>query len=203
MPRWIMSMFRVYSADDPGASTPPETPPAAAPAAAPPADPGKDAAFAEMRRKADEAERRAKAAETALAEQERKKAEEDGRWKELAEQEKARADKLEAAQVAAEQQRHAERSATDLKFKDTGYALYLLAQDHVDLSDPAAVKAGLEQIAKNRADLVGPAAPPPSGGPTGGTQDPPAKLTRAQLAEMTPKQVAALDPKVVNEALAA
>ena len=203
MPRRIMSVFHAYSVDDPGASTPPETPPAETPAATPPADPGRDAAFAEFRRKADEAERRAKAAEDALAEQERKKAEEEGRWKELAEQERARADRLEAAQVAAEQKRNAERSAKDLKFKDTGYALYLLAQDSVDLADPAAVKAGLEQIATNRADLVGTAAPPPSGGPTGGAQDPPPKLTRESMAAMTPKQVSALDPKVVNEALAA
>ena len=202
MPRWIMSTFRAYSVDDPGASTPPEAPPAETPPATPPADPGNNAAFAEMRRKADEAERRAKAAETALAEQERKKAEEEGRWKELAEQERARADQLEAAQTAAEQKRHAERTAQDLKFKDTGYALYLLAQDRVDLADAAAVKAALEQIAKNRADLVGTSPPPPSGAPAGGAQDPPAKLTIEQLRAMTPKQVAALDPKVVNEALA-
>lgn len=176
----------------------PPTPPAPTPPTPP-----DDAAFARMRREKEAAEAEAQRAKDALAERERKEAEEAGKYKDLYEAEKTKNETLTQAQQDAENKRNAERTAQDLKFKDTGYALYLLAQDRVDLADAAAVKEALEQIAKNRADLVGTAAPPPSGAPTGGAQDPPAKLTRAQLAEMTPKQVAALDPKVVNEALAA
>lgn len=164
----------------------------------------RDRAFAEQRRKADEAERRAKAAEDALAERERKEAEEQGRWKEIAEKAEAKAADLEARHTAAEQRRNAERAASDLKVKDTGYALYLLEQDKVDLSDPSAVKTALEQLTTNRPDLLGGTAPPPpTGGPAGGTgpTDPP-KLTADQLRAMTPQQVAALDPKVVNDAVA-
>lgn len=174
----------------------PPTPPA-------PTPPPDDAAFARMRREKEAAEAEAQRAKDALAERERKEAEEAGKYKDLYEAEKTKNETLTKAQQDAENKRNAERTAQDLKFKDTGYALYLLAQDRIDLADAAAVKEALDQIAKNRADLVGTAAPPPSGAPTGSPQDPPAKLTRAQLAEMTPKQVAALDPKVVNEALAA
>lgn len=185
----------------PPAPTPDPTP---TPDPAPPDPQGPDnAAFARMRRQAEEAERRAKAAEDALAERQRKEAEEQGRWKELAEQEKARADQLEANAKKAEARRLAERKAADLKFKDPGYAMYLLAEQNVDLSDAAAVGGALEQIAKTRTDLVGgPTPPPPSGGPAGGSQPDSPKLTREQLAAMSPQQVAALDPKVLNEALA-
>jgi membrane protein involved in colicin uptake len=172
------------------------------PAPSPSPEPDRDRAFAEQRRRADEAERRAKAAEDALAERARKEAEEQGRWKELAEQEKARADRLEADKAKADQRNNAERTASTLKFRDAGYALYLLEQQRVDLADAPAVKTALEQIAQDRKDLIEGNPPPPSGAPAGGTQPDPPKLTREQLAAMTPQQVAALDPKVVSEALA-
>lgn len=166
-------------------------------------DDDRDRAFAEQRRKADEAERRAKAAEDALAERERKEAEEQGRWKELAESEKARADKLEAERETEKAERLAERAATDLKFRDTGYALYRLKADRVDLNDPAAVKTALEGLAQANPEMTTGFTPPPSGGPHNGSGDPPPKLTAAQLSAMSPAQIAKLDPKVVNEALAA
>jgi hypothetical protein len=168
-----------------------------------PAPDDRDAAFARMRREKEDADRRAREAEDKLAAAARKKAEEEGRWKELAEQERARADKLEADQHAAEARRNAERTAGDLRYRDTGYALYLLAQEKVDLADAVKVKETLDRIAKERTDLVEGTAPPPSGGPAGGNGGDPPKVTAEQLRGMTPAQVRALDPRVVNEALAA
>lgn len=158
-----------------------------------------DKAYAKLR----EAEKARKVAEEKLAEQARQKAEEEGRFKEIAEQEKARADRLEAEQEQAEQRRNAERSARDMKFKDGDYALYLLAQQGVDFADPVQVREGLEGLAKDRADLIAGHVPPPSGGPAGGAKATPPSLTRADLEGMTPRQIANLDPKVVEEAQAA
>lgn len=174
---------------------------AADPPATPPPDADRDAAFARMRREKEEAEKRAKDAEDKLAAEERKKAEEQGEWQKLAEQEKARADKLDADRVAADERSNAERIATGLKFKDPGYALYLLQQQSVDLADAAKVKETLDGIIKDRAELIDGAAPPPSGGPAGTTTDDTSKVTVEQLRTMTPQQVAALDPKVVEAAL--
>lgn len=185
---------------EPPAPTPEPTP--APPAPTPPAPAHDDSAFARMRREKEAAEREAQQAREALAERDRKEAEEQGRWKDIAEQEKARADKLEADAKAKDDQRNAERAARDLKFKDPEYALYLLRQNGVDISDPVAVKAGLEEIAKTRTDLIGTAPPaPPSGGAPGGNPPEPAGLTAEQLRAMSPQQIAALDPKVVNAAL--
>lgn len=178
----------------------PADPPAPTPPA--PSDEGRDAAMARERRAREDAEKRAKDAEEKVAEAERKKAEEEGKWKELAEEETRKREALEASNRVKEQQRLAERSAGDLKFKDTGYALYLLQQDKVELNDPAAVKAALTELAQTRKELITGTAPAPSGGPAGGADGKPAGLTREQLSAMTPKQIAALDPKIVNEALA-
>jgi hypothetical protein len=179
---------------------------AADPPPAPQPDPPKpdDAAFARLRREKEEADRRAKAAEDALAGRERKEAEEQGRWKELAEQEKARADRLEQEGKDRDARANAERAARDLKFQDPGYVLYLLQQDRIDLADAAAVKTALETLAQNRTDLLASTAPPlPSGGPAGGGGPGGGpKLTAEQLAAMPPDQIAKLDPKIVNEALA-
>lgn len=192
-----------------GAATPPADPPTAdPPAAATPADPpkpdeGKDAAMARMRREADEAKQRADAAEKALADKERTEAEEQGRWKELAEKEKAGREALEAKIADSEKRTNAQRTATDLKFRDPVYALYLLEQDKIDLADPAVVKAALENLSSNRADLIAGTAPPPSGGPTAAPSSDSPKLTKEQVRAMTPQQVAALDPKDLAEALKA
>lgn len=177
----------------------PPTPPAQPPATG---TGDHDAAMARMRRETEEANKRAKAAEDKVAEAERKKAEEQGEFQKLAEQEKARADALEAKQREDEQRRNAERAAGDLKFRDPGYALYLLAQDRVDLADPAAVRDALDRIAKARTDLVTTGPPPPSGGPAGGANNDPPGLTVEQLQAMTPRQIAALDPEVIKKATA-
>lgn len=173
-------------------------------AAEPPPEPKPDdRAFAEMRRRAEQAERDAQALREAEAERQRKEAEEQGEWQKLAEQRQAEIDRLKAEGEAEKAERNAERSAADLKFRDTGYALYKLRQDRVDLNDPAAVKTALEDLAKASPDMVAGGTPPPSGGPAGGSDPAPPKLTAAQIAEMSPAQIAKLDPKVVNEALAA
>lgn len=196
-------------ADDPAVTDPPATdPPTADPPADPPAaDPPEtgatqaevDKAYAKLR----EAEKARKAAEDKLAAQARAKAEEEGRFKELAEQEKARADRLEAEQQQAEQRRHAERSARDMKFKDGDYALYLLAQQGVDFADPQKVREGLESLAKDRTDLIAGHVPPPSGGPAGGAKATPPALTRERIEGMTAQQLKKFDQAVIDEALAA
>lgn len=149
------------------------------------------------------AEKARKAAEDKLAEQARKKAEEEGRFKELAEQEKARADALEAKQQQDEQRRNAERSARDMKFKDSDYALYLLSQQGVDLADPQKVREGLEGLATDRKDLIAGHVPPPSGGPAGGAKATPPALTRQRIEQMTANELKKYDPAVIDEALAA
>ena len=116
--------------------------------------------------------------------------------------EKAAREKVEGEQRDATAQRNAERSAGDLKFKDAGYALYLIQQDSVDLNDPAAVKTALTELAQNRKELVSGTPPPPSGGPAGGSDGTPPGLTREQLAAMSPAAIAKLDPEIVNKVLA-
>lgn len=198
--------FVVFDGDEPPAGGPPPAPPAPPePQPAPPAPPARDdAAFARLRREAQEAEARAKAAEEALAERQRQEAEEQGRFKELAEQEKARADAAEARWAEAEQARQIESVARTLRFKDPDLVVHLLPGS-VDRNDTDAVRAALEAVATERPHLIDsstPPPPPPSGGPAGGGTPPPPGLTAEQLRGMTPQQIAALDPKVVNDALA-
>lgn len=178
-------------------------PPAATPPASGTGDADRDAAFARERRAREAAEQRAKEAEEKLAEEARKKAEEEGRWKDLAEQERKEKEALKAEKDAERARSNAEKTAAGMKFKDTGYALYLLAADNIDLSDPAAVKAGLERIASDRSDLITGTAPPPSGGPAGGSKGDAPKLTLADIRGMTPAQVRALPDDAVTEALKA
>lgn len=194
-PDWTDEQVAAELAKQPEPAAPPAPPPSSGSG-------DHDAAMARMRREKDEADKRAKAAEDKLAAEERKKAEEQGEYQKLADQEKARADKLEAEKNEERAKVNAEKTASGLKFKDTGYALYLLAADNIDLSDPAAVKAALEQIATDRKDLVSGIPPPPSGGPAGGSDGKPPGLTREQLAGMSPAAIAKLDPEVVNKALA-
>lgn len=193
---------------------PPPEPPPAPPEPVKPEDStaAHNRAMAEMRRRAEAAEKRAAEAEAAEAERVRKQAEEEGRWKDLADQERQRADRLQAdlaareqAAQAAEQKRNAERAAGDRRFRDTGYALYLLEQDKVDFADAAAVGNALDDLAKKRTDLLNAEpAPPPSGGPPKpAPQGTGPALTAEQIAAMSPDQVRQLDPKVVNAALAA
>jgi hypothetical protein len=175
-------------------------------------DPEVDRAMAEMRRRTEAAEAEARRLKDAEAERERKALEEQGRWEERAKAEKDRADALEAtiaerdAKALVEKARsHAQQEAADLKFRDPGYALYKLDARGVDYSDAAGVKAALEALAQSQPDMLTVPPPPlPSGGPTAPAPNGggPA-LTKAQLDAMTTAQMQALDPKVLNAALAA
>jgi hypothetical protein len=190
----------------------PPTPPEPPKPDPPKPDDGQNRAMAELRRRAEAAEKRAAEAEAAEAERVRKQAEEEGRWKDIADQERARADAATAerdrirADAEAEKARtNAQRAAMDRKFKDTGYALYLLEQQAVDFTDAAAVGNALDELVKSRADLLNAAPPaPPSGGPPApGPQGGGPALTAEQIAAMSPDKVRQLDPAVVNAALAA
>jgi hypothetical protein len=184
---------------------PPDPPPAPQPP--PTQDPERDRAFAEMRRRAEAAERDAAELRSQQEEAERKKAEEEGRYKELAEQEKARADALQA--TIDEGSRTAKlkelAAAVDFKPEYVDVAIALLPAN-VDRSNEEAVRKALETVAEQKPDLVkgDPPPAPPSGLPPGSPPGaPPTKVTREQLESMTPRQIADLDPKVLNEALAA
>lgn len=187
---------------------PPDPNPDPNPDPEPPAPPAPDAerdrAFAELRRRAEAAEKAAKDAADQLAERERKEAEEQGRWKDLAEQEKARADQLAASMAAQEQDRSVEAAARAQRFRDPDIAKHLLPAT-VDRNDPDAVNAALERVAQERPHLIdaGTSPPaPPSGGAPGGNPPEPTGLTAGQLRAMSPQQIAKLDPEVVNKALA-
>jgi hypothetical protein len=156
-----------------------------------------DKAYAKLR----EAETARKALEQQLAERARKDAEEQGRFQELAQTERERAERLEAEKATETSRRHAEQTASSLKFKDAGYALYLLNGQNVDLTDAAAVRSALDGIAQARPDLVAGHVPPPSGGPAGGSKGEPPSMTAEQVASMTPRQLAAIDPDVIKTAL--
>lgn len=188
----------------------PASPPEAAPPAAPPVDEEKaarDAAFAEQRRRAEAAEKQLKDLQEREAQREREKAEEEGRWKDLAEQADAarKAAEAEAARVKSESA--IKEIAAQMDFRNPSDALALLPTD-VDRTDDEQVKAALQALAEDRAYLIKtepahtPA--PPSGNPAGGT--PPAashRPTFAEIKNMTPAQIGALDQTVVNEVLAA
>jgi hypothetical protein len=168
-----------------------------------------------MRRRAEQAEREAQQLRDAEAERQRKKAEDEGRWKDLAEQEKKRADDL-AAQIAAdERRRNVERAASERQFADTGYALYLLEQQNVDMADAAKVAEALDQLKESRPDLLStppqpppPTPPPPSGGPPGAPAPPANGFTAEQIKAMPAIEVQKLmataeGAAAVNAALAA
>lgn len=203
------------------AALPPETPPAP-PTPTPPADPvrseqdrERDRAMAEMRRRAEAAEKLVQEAKTAEQDRERKQLEEQNRWEDIAR--KAEADKAELeakiaakdAEAAIERARsHAQQTAAELKFKDTGYALYKLDQDKVDLTDAAAVKDALETLARAQPDLL--TVPPPvlpSGGPPapGGVLPPGVTKTLADINAMSVKELRAFrkaNPDAYGAALA-
>lgn len=204
--RRITMPFIVRDGGDPAGGDPaPPTPPAPPAPADPPAPPAPDdSAFARLRREKEAAEREAEQARNALAEKERKEAEEQGRWKDLAEQEKARADQLAASMAAQEQQRSIETQARALRFRDPDIVVHLLPNG-VDRNDSTAVQAALAAVAEQRPHLIDTGTPPPappSGGPPGGNPPDPPGLTAEQIRAMSPQQVAALDPEVLNKALA-
>jgi hypothetical protein len=122
------------------------------------------AAFRRQQKKAEEA---AKAAE-------QKRLEEEGKHKELAEAEKARADKAEADLKTFKRDQRIERLATKKGFHDAKDAIANLPGD-LDRDDEAAVEAALEQVAKTKPYLLDKGTPTRTGGPAGGAQ-PPANL---------------------------
>lgn len=199
---------------NPAPGAPPATPPAPsgenppAPPADPPTNPPADpptpdnAAFAAMRRRAAEAEAEAERLRKEAEERERREAEEQGRWKELAEQEKERADRLEREAQERERRNGVESAARTLGFRDPGYALYRLERDGVDLGDAEAVRTRLGEYLEADPTLAGRApAAPPSGGPPPPPGGGAPKLTRAQIEAMKPEQIAALSAEELREAL--
>lgn len=133
--------------------------------------------IASFRRKQKKAEEDAKAAE-------QKRLEEEGKHKELAAQEKARADKAEADLAAFKRTQRIERMAAQKKFRDPTDAIANLPAD-LDRDDDAAVEAALEQIANTKPYLLDTGTPSRTGGPAGGAQ-PPANLDE-QIAEAEAK----------------
>jgi len=126
---------------------------------------GRDAAIAAERRKARAAEKKAAELQKKLDEAARKEAEAEGRWQEIAEEERKRADSLEQ-QIAEREKREAvTEAATRLRFKNPTIAHRLLSDD--DLSDP---EGALKRLAKSEPYLI---ADPPerTGAPVGGNAD--------------------------------
>lgn len=155
-----------------------ETTPAAEEAK--PESKGRDAAIAAERRKARAAEKRAEELQKKLDDAARKEAEAEGRWQEIAEEERKRAESLEA-QIAEREQREAVTdAATRLRFKNPSIAHRLLSAD--EIVDP---EAALKRLAKQEPYLI---ADPPerTGAPVGGaaadTTDPLANAGAGLLA---------------------
>lgn len=155
-----------------------ETTPAAEEAK--PESKGRDAAIAAERRKARAAEKRAEELQKKLDDAARKEAEAEGRWQEIAEEERKRAESLEA-QIAEREQREAVTdAATRLRFKNPSIAHRLLTAD--EIGDP---EAALKRLAKQEPYLI--ADPPertgaPVGGPAADTTDPLANAGAGLLA---------------------
>lgn len=127
-----------------------------------------DKAFAEQRRKARAAERRVKELEKKLSERDRKDAEAEGRWQEIAEEERKAREALEA-QVADRDRREAiTQAATGLRFKNPQLAYRLLDRD--DAVDQQAAEQALKRLAKQEPYLI---EDPPvkTGAPVGGSQN--------------------------------
>ncbi len=146
----------------------------------PPESKGRDAAIAAERRKARAAEKRAEELQRKLDEQARKEAEAEGRWQEIAEEERKRAEQLEA-QIAEREQREAiTEAAQRLRFKNPSLAHRLLSTE--ERSDP---EQALKRLLKEEPYLQ--ADPPertgaPVGGQTVDTTDPLASAGAGLLA---------------------
>lgn len=98
---------------------------------------GRDAAIAAERRKARAAEKRAEEAERKLAETARKEAEAEGRWQEIAEEERKRAESLEARIAEREQRDSITDAARRLRFKNPDLAYRLLSTEERTDPEPA------------------------------------------------------------------
>lgn len=115
---------------------------------------------------------------------ERKRKEDEGKFQELAETEKTRADAAEARATKLEQTQRVERIAGRLKFKDPADVLHHLSDDV--LGDDAKVEKSLKDIAKSKPYLIEDGEKPKTrdlgGGDGGGDGDAPAGIGTARLA---------------------
>lgn len=148
-------------------------------------DEDRDRAFAEQRRKANEAEQRARAAEQQLADIERTKAEQAGEWEKLAKQYETERDQARQELADLRTEIKVEKTASRLKFKNTDEALALLPRE-LDRSDDQAVADALEALATNRPHLIDNGKPGPTGLPAGSS---PTGLTLAEVQAMSPAEI--------------
>lgn len=110
---------------------------------------GRDKAIAEERRKARAAEKRAADLEAKLSERDRKDAEAEVRWQEIAEQEREKAESLERQIADRERRDSVTAAARGLRFKNPDLAFRLL--DESDTSEP---EAALRRLAKQEPYLT-------------------------------------------------
>lgn len=102
-----------------------------------------------IRELGDDLEKRKKAD----AERERKQAEDEGRFKDVAETEKKRADTLEGELQAERRTNRGHRIAGRLNFRDTGDAIALLPDREV-LDDDSKAEKALKDLAKQKPHLI-------------------------------------------------
>lgn len=115
-------------------------------------DAERDKAFAEQRRKARAAEKRAKELEDKLAAKERADKEAEGRYQEIAEEERKAREALEQ-QVKDRDRRDAiVTAATRLKFKNPALAHRLVADD--DVTDERSAEQALKRLADSEPYLI-------------------------------------------------
>lgn len=151
---------------------------------------GRDSAIAAERRKARAAEKRAEEAERKLADLARKEQEAEGRWQEIAEQERTEREKLEQ-QVADRDKRDAiTTAATRLKFKNPTIAHRLLSDE--EITDERSAEQALQRLAKAEPYLLQDAPVrtglPAADGEDGNTEDPLARAGAGLLATINAKR---------------
>lgn len=111
-----------------------------------------DRAFAEQRRKLRAAEKRAADLEAKLGEQERAKAEAEGRYKELYEEERAARELAEKQAEERERRERITQLASDLGFQNPSVAYRLL--DGEDIVDDTMSERALKALAKKEPYLL-------------------------------------------------
>lgn len=154
-------------------------------------DAERDKAFAEQRRKTRAAEKKAKDLEAKLAAKERSEKESEGRYQEIAEEERKAREALEQ-QVADRDRRDAVvTAATRLKFKNPTLAHRLLADE--DITDERSAEQALKRLAENEPYLIQDAPSrtglPASGADPGtGSEDPLVRAGAGLLATINAKR---------------
>lgn len=141
--------------DDPPKDDPPKDDP---PKDDPPKDDGDDEVklskkdHDNLQRQAREAREEADRLKRAADEADRKKKEDEGQFKDLAETEKKRADDLEARLARVETNARVEKVAARLKFRDPDDVVGKLSDD--DLKDDSTIEKALKALAKSKPYLV-------------------------------------------------